>query len=202
LFFRGFLADEHIPGGEMTIKDTLLKQLNDKTARIGILGLGYVGLPLAVVFAEAGFDVIGIDPDAHKVDSLNKGVSYIPDVETEKLAKLVSAGKLKGTTDFSVLKDVQAASICVPTPLRQTGDPDMSFIMSATESLAKYMHQGMVVVLESSTYPGTTREVLLPMLAEKNGLKARIVSWPFHPSGWTPGEPTSPPSTPPRSLAA
>jgi UDP-N-acetyl-D-glucosamine dehydrogenase len=155
----------------MIVKDTLLKQLKDKTARIGILGLGYVGLPLAVVFAEAGFDVIGIDPDARKVDSLNKGVSYIPDVETEKLAKLVSAGKLKGTTDFSVLKDVQAASICVPTPLRQTGDPDMSFIMSATESLAKYMHKGMVVVLESSTYPGTTREVLLPMLAEKNGLK-------------------------------
>ncbi len=155
----------------MTIKDTLLKQLNDKTARIGILGLGYVGLPLAVVFAEAGFDVIGIDPDERKVDSLNKGVSYIPDVETDKLAKLVSAGKLKATTDFSVLKDVQAASICVPTPLRQTGDPDMSFIMSATESLAKYMHKGMVVVLESSTYPGTTREVLLPMLAEKNGLK-------------------------------
>ncbi len=155
----------------MTIKDTLLNQLKNKTARIAILGLGYVGLPLAVVFAEAGFDITGIDPDKHKVDSVNKGVSYIPDVQTEKLAKLVSAGKLKATTDFSVLKDMDAASICVPTPLRQTGDPDMSFIMSATEELAKYMHKGMVVVLESSTYPGTTREVLLPMLGEKNGLK-------------------------------
>jgi UDP-N-acetyl-D-glucosamine dehydrogenase len=155
----------------MTIKDTLLKQFKDKTARIAVLGLGYVGLPLAVVFAEAGFNITGIDPDKRKVDSVNKGVSYIPDVQTEKLAKLVSAGKLKATTDFSVLKDMDAASICVPTPLRQTGDPDMSFIMSATDELAKYMHKGMVVVLESSTYPGTTREVLLPMLGEKNGLK-------------------------------
>jgi UDP-N-acetyl-D-glucosamine dehydrogenase len=155
----------------MDIKETLLKQLKDKTALIGILGLGYVGLPLAVVFSEAGFNVIGIDPDQRKVDSLNKGISYIPDVQTEKLAALVAKGKLKGTTDFSVLKDVQAASICVPTPLRQTGDPDMSFIMTATESLSRYMHKGMVVVLESSTYPGTTREVLLPMLGDKNNLK-------------------------------
>jgi UDP-N-acetyl-D-glucosamine dehydrogenase len=155
----------------MTIKDTLLKSMKEKTARIGILGLGYVGLPLAVVFAEAGFDVTGIDPDKRKVDSVNKRVSYIPDVPTEKLAELVKSGKLKATTDFSVLKDIDAASICVPTPLRKTGDPDMSFIMSATEELAKYMHKGMVVVLESSTYPGTTREVLLPMLGEKNGLK-------------------------------
>jgi UDP-N-acetyl-D-glucosamine dehydrogenase len=155
----------------MNQKDALLKQIKDKTARIAILGLGYVGLPLAVVFGEAGFKVTGIDPDNRKVDSVNKGVSYIPDVKTEKLAELVSAGKLKATTDFSVLKEIDAASICVPTPLRQTGDPDMSFIMSATEELAKYMHKGMVVVLESSTYPGTTREVLLPMLGESNGLK-------------------------------
>jgi UDP-N-acetyl-D-glucosamine dehydrogenase len=155
----------------MNPKDALLKQIKDKTARIAILGLGYVGLPLAVVFGEAGFKVTGIDPDKRKVDSVNKGVSYIPDVKTEKLAELVSAGKLKATTDFSVLKEIDAASICVPTPLRQTGDPDMSFIMSATEELAKYMHKGMVIVLESSTYPGTTREVLLPMLGESNGLK-------------------------------
>jgi UDP-N-acetyl-D-glucosamine dehydrogenase len=155
----------------MNPKDALLKQIKDKTARIAILGLGYVGLPLAVVFGEAGFKVTGIDPDKRKVDSVNKGVSYIPDVKTEKLAELVSAGKLKATTDFSVLKEIDAASICVPTPLRQTGDPDMSFIMSATEELAKYTHKGMVVVLESSTYPGTTREVLLPMLGESNGLK-------------------------------
>lgn len=154
----------------MRTKEFLIGKMNDKTARIAILGLGYVGLPLAVVFAEAGFTVTGIDPDVRKVDSVNKGISYIPDISTERLAPLVKFGKLKATTDFSTLKEMDAASICVPTPLRKTGDPDMSFILSATEQLAKYMHKGMIVVLESSTYPGTTREILLPMLGEANAL--------------------------------
>ena len=154
----------------MSIKETLIKDLKEKTARVAILGLGYVGLPLAVVFAEAGFHVLGIDPDSRKVDSLKKGVSYIPDVKTEVLEKLVKSGHLTATTDFSVLKDVDAVSICVPTPLRKTGDPDMSFILSATDELAKYMHKGMVIVLESTTYPGTTREVLLPKLGTERGL--------------------------------
>jgi UDP-N-acetyl-D-glucosamine dehydrogenase len=154
----------------MTTKDTLIKKLQDKTAEIAILGLGYVGLPLAVVFGEAGFKVTGVDPDTRKVDLLNKGVSYIPDVKTEAVAALVKAGKLTATTDFAVLKDMDAVSICVPTPLRKTGDPDMSFIQSATEQLAKYMHKGMVVVLESTTYPGTTREVLLPKLGTEHNL--------------------------------
>ncbi len=155
----------------MSIKDTLTQKLQDKTANIAILGLGYVGLPLAVVFGEAGFNVTGVDPDLRKIESLNQGVSYIPDVSTEAVAKLVKDGRLKSTTDFSVLKEMDAVSICVPTPLRQTGDPDMSFIISATEQLAKYMHKGMVVVLESTTYPGTTREILLPKLGEEHGLK-------------------------------
>jgi UDP-N-acetyl-D-glucosamine dehydrogenase len=155
----------------MSIKDTLMEKLKDKTARVAILGMGYVGLPLAVVFAEAGFYVTGVDPDKRKVDSLVTGKSYIPDISTERLAPLVKSGNLKATTDFSVLKDMDAVSICVPTPLRQTGDPDMSFILSATEQPAKYMHKGMVVVLESTTYPGTTREILLPMLGEANDLK-------------------------------
>jgi UDP-N-acetyl-D-glucosamine dehydrogenase len=155
----------------MNTQETLIKKMNDKTARIAILGLGYVGLPLAVVFAEAGFTVTGIDPDARKSDSVKKGVSYIPDISTERLAPLVKSGRLTASADFSVLKDMDAASICVPTPLRQTGDPDMSFILSATEELAKYMHKGMIVVLESSTYPGTTREILLPKLGEEKGLK-------------------------------
>jgi UDP-N-acetyl-D-glucosamine dehydrogenase len=154
----------------MSTKETLIKKLKDKSAHIGILGLGYVGLPLAVVFAEAGFRVTGIDPDSRKVDSLAKGISYIPDVKTEVIEKIVRSGHLTATTDFSVLKDIDAVSICVPTPLRQTGDPDMSFIISATEELAKYMHKGMVVVLESTTYPGTTRELLLPKLGADNGL--------------------------------
>ncbi|HSG41782.1 MAG TPA: nucleotide sugar dehydrogenase [Anaerolineales bacterium] len=151
-------------------KDTLIKKLKDKEARIGILGLGYVGLPLAVVFAEAGFHVTGIDPDSRKVDSLAKGISYIPDVKTTAVEKIVKSGHFTATTDFSVLKDIDAVSICVPTPLRKTGDPDMSFIMSASEELAKYMHESMVVVLESTTYPGTTREMLLPTLGEPHNL--------------------------------
>ena len=155
----------------MTIQDTLTKKLKDKSASIAILGLGYVGLPLAVVFAEAGFHVTGVDPDKRKIDALHKGESYIPDVKTEAVAKLVKSGHLKATTDFSILEDIDAVSICVPTPLRKTGDPDMSFILSATDELAKYIHKGMVVVLESTTYPGTTREVLLPKLGAAHGLK-------------------------------
>jgi UDP-N-acetyl-D-glucosamine dehydrogenase len=155
----------------MSIKEDLIRKLINKDARIGILGLGYVGLPLAVVFAEAGFNVTGIDLDSAKVDSLKKGISYIPDVKTEVVERLVNSGRLAATTDFSVLKEMDAVSICVPTPLRQTGDPDMSFIISATEELAKHMHKGMVVVLQSTTYPGTTRELLLPKLGAERGLK-------------------------------
>ncbi len=155
----------------MSTKETLIKKLQDKTAKIGILGMGYVGMPLAVVFAEAGFNVLGIDPDQRKVDTFNKGVSYIQDVPTETIARLRKAGNLNMTTDFAALKDMDAVSICVPTPLRQTGDPDMSYILSAIEQLAKYVHKGMVIVLESTTYPGTTRELALPMLTEKSGLK-------------------------------
>ncbi len=155
----------------MTPKDTLIQNLKNKQARMAVLGLGYVGLPLAVVFGEAGFHVTGIDPDVRKVEALNKGISYIPDVKTEAVAALVASGHLTCTTDFSVLRQIDAVSICVPTPLRQTGDPDMSFILSAVEELAKYVHKNMVIVLESTTYPGTTREVLLPRLTEKSGLK-------------------------------
>lgn len=154
----------------MTTKEILLAQLKEKKARMAVLGLGYVGLPLAVVFAEAGFEVIGIDPDMSKVDSLNKGVSYIPDVASEDVEKLVKSGLLKATTDFAVLKDIEAVSICVPTPLRKTGDPDMSYIDAATSELANYVHAGMVIVLESTTYPGTTREFVLPILTENNDL--------------------------------
>lgn len=154
----------------MTTKESVIKKLKNKEAKVAILGMGYVGLPLAVVFAEAGFHVTGIDPDPRKMAAIKKGESYIPDVKTESLAKLVKDGKLSATTDFSVLKEMDAVSICVPTPLRQTGDPDMSFIISATEELAKYMHKGMVIVLESTTYPGTTRELLLPKLSANHNL--------------------------------
>jgi UDP-N-acetyl-D-glucosamine dehydrogenase len=155
----------------MTTKEDLIKKLKSKEAKVAILGLGYVGLPLAVVFAEAGYHVTGIDPDSRKVDSVTKGISYIPDVKTVVVERLVKSGFLTATTDFSVLKDMDAVSICVPTPLRQTGDPDMSFIISATEQLSKYMHKGVAVVLQSTTYPGTTRELLLPKLGTEHGLK-------------------------------
>ncbi len=154
----------------MSTKEVLVKKLKDKTAKVAILGLGYVGLPLAVVFGEAGFHVTGVDPDQRKIDSLVVGKSYIPDVKTEVVEKLVKGGYFTATTDFSVLKEMDAVSICVPTPLRQTGDPDMSFVISATEELAKYMHKGVVVVLQSTTYPGTTRELLLPKLGAERGL--------------------------------
>jgi UDP-N-acetyl-D-glucosamine dehydrogenase len=157
-----------------TVKETLIQKITSRTAKVGILGLGYVGLPLAAAFGDAGFTVIGVDPEQRKVDSLNRGVSYIQDVPTEQVTRLVKAGKLTATTDFEVLRQVDAVSICVPTPLRKTGDPDMSFIMSATNELAKAMHPGMVVVLESTTYPGTTREILLPKLGPEKGLTVGV----------------------------
>jgi len=153
------------------IHTKLIEHLQDHSARVAILGLGYVGLPLAAVFAEAGFHVIGIDPDVRKVDALRRGESYVMDVPAEQVQRLVAAGRLEATTDFSVLSQVEAVSICVPTPLRKTGDPDLSFIVSVADSLSHYVHPGMVVVLESTTYPGTTRELILPKLTEASGLQ-------------------------------
>ncbi len=154
-----------------TNQQVLINQFKDHSARVAILGLGYVGLPLAVVFAEAGFNVTGIDPDKRKVDSITRRESHIQDVPSAQVARLVEAGKLRATTDFAALKDADAVSVCVPTPLRKTGDPDLSFIVNATDQLALYMHPKMVVVLESTTYPGTTREILLPKLGVEKGLE-------------------------------
>lgn len=155
----------------MSDKERLLQRLRSREAQVSVIGLGYVGLPLAVVFAEAGFRVIGIDVDVRKIEALRQGRSYIQDVPSEQIARLVQNGRLEATTDFSVLAQVDAVSICVPTPLRKTGDPDLSYILSATQELAKYLHPGMVIVLESTTYPGTTRELMLPKLSEASGLK-------------------------------
>lgn len=170
------------------IKQTLLNNLKDRSARVAILGLGYVGLPLAVVFAEAGFNVVGIDPDQRKVTTINRGESHIQDISHEQIAGLVASGKLQATTDFSALQNIDAVSICVPTPLRKTGDPDLSYILDATNELAKYMHPGMVIVLESTTYPGTTREILLPRLGdEKNLLVGESIFLAFSPERVDPG---------------
>jgi UDP-N-acetyl-D-glucosamine dehydrogenase len=145
----------------------LKQKIDSRTARVGVIGLGYVGLPLAVEFAKAGFDVTGFDVDLSKVNELNAGRSYILDVKTEEVAEAVKAGRLRATADMSKLADMDAVDICVPTPLRKTKDPDMSFVVSAAEQIAKYIHPGMLIVLESTTYPGTTAEVLQPMFEAK-----------------------------------
>ncbi len=156
---------------ENQIELNLVQKLKDKTARVAIIGIGYVGLPLATVFAEAGYTVTGIDPIEAKVDSVKKGESYIMDVTSAQIHSQVESGRLSATTDYSVLANADAVSICVPTPLRKTGDPDLSYIISAAEALAPYLHRGMVVVLESSTYPGTTRELVLSRLEDASHLK-------------------------------
>lgn len=153
------------------MSEQLLENIKNHSAHIAILGLGYVGLPLAVVFGEAGYRVTGIDPDERKVQTINQKRSHIQDVPSSKIEALVSAGLLHATTDFSVLAQADAVSICVPTPLRKTGDPDLTYILDATDEMTKYMHPGMIVVLESTTYPGTTREILLPKLGAQNGLR-------------------------------
>jgi UDP-N-acetyl-D-glucosamine dehydrogenase len=150
--------------------DDLRKKIESKTAHVGIVGLGYVGLPLAVEFAAAGFTVTGIDIDAKKIAALNRGESYIQDIPTSVLAPLVNSGKLKATTDFSAVAAMDTINICVPTPLRKTKDPDMSYIVNACQETAKYFHAGVLVILESTTYPGTTNELMLPMF-EGPGLK-------------------------------
>lgn len=153
------------------MSEQLLEKIKNHTANIAILGMGYVGLPLAVVFAEAGYRVTGIDPDERKVETINQKRSHIQDVPDTKIDQLVSAGLLHATTDFSILAGADAVSICVPTPLRKTGDPDLTYILNATDEMTKFMHRDMIIVLESTTYPGTTREILLPKLGAQNGLK-------------------------------
>jgi UDP-N-acetyl-D-glucosamine dehydrogenase len=150
--------------------DVLADKIREKTARVGVVGMGYVGLPLAVEYGKAGYSVTGIDIQQSKVNDLNRGESYIQDVPTETVAELVATGRFAATTDFSVVADLDTINICVPTPLRKTKDPDMSYIVSACERISEYFHPGMLVILESTTYPGTTDELVRPML-EKSGLR-------------------------------
>ena len=152
------------------VKAELLQKISSKTAKVGIVGLGYVGLPLAVEFARAGYTTIGFDVQKQKVDSVNAGQNYIGDIVGDTLKKEVETGKLRATSDFYFIKDVDAVAICVPTPLDAHQQPDISYVKSSTESVAEYVHPGMLIVLESTTYPGTTEELLKPIL-EKSGLK-------------------------------
>jgi len=170
--------------------NTLRDRIADRSARVGVIGLGYVGLPLASEFARAGFVTTGIDLDSRKVDAVNRGTSYIPDVPAAEVARLVADGRLRATTDFAAVAELDTINICVPTPLRKTKDPDMSYIVSAVEQIAKYLHRGMLVILESTTYPGTTDEVVKPML-EATGLVAGADFFlAFSPERVDPGNPT------------
>jgi len=150
------------------LKEDFLEKISKREVTIAIIGLGYVGLPLAAAFAKRGFPVVGIDVDAGKVSKVNRGESYIDDVPSDVLQSLPN---LKATTDFGALADADAAIICVPTPLNKTRDPDIRFVMAAAQEVAKHVHPGMLVVLESTTYPGTTEEMLLPMVSRNGELK-------------------------------
>lgn len=151
-------------------KQILLEKIASRDARVGVIGLGYVGLPLVVEFAHSGFLSTGFEVDARKADALNRGESYIPDVPTDQVKELVAAQKLRATTDFGELKDQDIIIICVPTPLRKTKDPDVSYILAASEKIQATLRSGQLIILESTTYPGTTDEVLKPIFDE-TGLK-------------------------------
>ncbi|MDM8125956.1 nucleotide sugar dehydrogenase [Mediterraneibacter glycyrrhizinilyticus] len=153
------------------MKEQLLKKIAEKNIVVGVVGLGYVGLPLAVEKAKAGFKTIGFDVQAEKVQMVNEGHNYIGDVVDSDLKDLVNGGMLKATTDFSFVKDVDFIAICVPTPLDAHQEPDISYVKSSTESIAKYLTKGTMVVLESTTYPGTTEELIKPILEQGSGLK-------------------------------
>jgi UDP-N-acetyl-D-glucosamine dehydrogenase len=159
----------------------LIERLKRREGRVVVIGIGYVGLPLVVEFAQAGFHVTGYDKDERKVASLKKGVSYIEDIPTEVLAPLVAAGKLTASTDESVMKDADAVIVCVPTPLNKTKEPDISFIVSATDAIVRHIHDNMVVVLESTTYPGTTRELVAPRLEAAGAKIGETVFLAFSP---------------------
>jgi UDP-N-acetyl-D-glucosamine dehydrogenase len=168
----------------------LMERMRRVDIRAGVIGLGYVGLPLAVQLARAGYSVVGLDIDERKVQAIERGTSYIHDVPDAELAQLVAAGRLRATSDFAQLERLDTVSICVPTPLRKTKDPDVSYMVAAVEQVAKYLHPGMLVILESTTYPGTTEELVRPML-EATGLEAgRDFFLAFSPERVDPGNAT------------
>ncbi|MEO5568267.1 MAG: NAD(P)-binding domain-containing protein, partial [Gemmatimonadaceae bacterium] len=180
------MSDQHFPPLASTLRD----RLRSRQARAGVVGLGYVGLPLAVELGKAGFTVVGIDLDQRKIDAVQASTSYIPDVPSADVAALVSQGKLSATSDFASVADLDTINICVPTPLRKTKDPDLSYIVAATEKIAEFLKPGTLVILESTTYPGTTDEVVQPIL-ERAGLKAGVDFFlAFSPERVDPGNPT------------
>jgi len=168
----------------------LEQRLENHTARLAVIGLGYVGLPLAVEMAQAGFEVVGIDIDEKRVKLLNQGQSYIQDVPTTDVAELVREKRFRATTDFSSLRECDTVNICVPTPLSKQRDPDVSYIVAAATEVARYLHKGQLVILESTTYPGTTDELVLPMLSESGLEVGKDFFLAFSPERVDPGNPT------------
>jgi UDP-N-acetyl-D-glucosamine dehydrogenase len=166
---------------------SLLAKIEAKTVHVVVMGIGYVGLPLVAEFARAGFRVTGLDKDADKVRLLNSGESYIADVPAADLAPHVKSRLLDASTDAAVLREADAVVVCVPTPLSKTKDPDMRFIVAAADEIARYQHDGMLVILESTTYPGTTTELLVPKLTEKGAVLGRTVFVAFSPERVDPG---------------
>jgi UDP-N-acetyl-D-glucosamine dehydrogenase len=167
----------------------LSERIEKRSARLGVIGLGYVGLPLAVEFAKAGFRVAGIDIDSKRVSELKRGRSYIQDVPTAEVRELVRSGRFKPTTDFSVLRHLDAVNVCVPTPLSKQRDPDVSYIVAAANEVARHLHKGMLIILESTTYPGTTDELILPLLQETGMKVGRDFFLAFSPERVDPGNP-------------
>jgi UDP-N-acetyl-D-glucosamine dehydrogenase len=170
-----------------TPQSTLHERITTRQARIGIIGVGYVGLPLAVVFAEAGFRVTGFDLSAERAATINNGISYIEDIPSSTIASLVNQGLIDATTDMSRLNDMDAISVCVPTPLSKTRDPDMSAVLQAASDIANNLRPGQLIVLESTTYPGTTREIFLPRIQERGYQIGRDVFLTFSPERVDPG---------------
>jgi len=169
--------------------EELRRKIETHQAHVGVVGLGYVGLPLVVEFAHAGFRVTGIDVQQSKVDAINRGESYIQDIPTAVLEPLVKSGKVRATTDFTAVRDLDTINICVPTPLRKTKDPDMSYIVNACQEIAKSFHPGTLVILESTTYPGTTDELMLPMFQEAGLKVGQDFFMCFSPERVDPGNP-------------
>lgn len=169
------------------VAQSLIERFQQGQATVGIVGMGYVGLPLAMVMAKAGIRVIGLDLDPKKISQLQQGISYVEDVPSEQVARFIDSGYLKVTSEYSALGEVDGISICVPTPLRKTGDPDLSYIVSSTQAIKPYLHPGLVVILESTSYPGTTREVLLPEFEDAGLVVGEDVFLAFSPERVDPG---------------
>jgi UDP-N-acetyl-D-glucosamine dehydrogenase len=184
-----FVAAEYRSGA--TMKQTLMGKINIKDAKIGVIGLGYVGLPLCVEIADVGYDVIGIDVSETVVNSVNKGMSHVSDVPQGRLDQLVKDGRIKASTDYAALEEADCISICVPTPLTKTKEPDISYITAAVDRILPHLGEGKLVVLESTTYPGTTEELIAEQIEKRTGLKVgENVFVAFSPERVDPGNKT------------